>query len=163
MNPLKKKELDTRISDIVCDIAQVLEEERCYPSVREAGSAPTEGAIETVEDYVRDVIFWVAENIENLTKEDYDNDMSFEEVLEYITDIDKDEELEECGVLERVDDFVRDNGERKYVYDNIVYKHLTSGRFLAVEIQNDPKYEWPGNFVQVQETELTEKVIKEWS
>lgn len=148
----KFKLYNRELEELLENVVQTLEEDRYYPSVREAGTAPTESATENCYNYISDFVSkWVDDKSWMTTP-------TFEDLLIIVTS----DNVEEFDELKEIDSFVNDNGERKYRYDNVVYLHKPSGRYLIVETQNDPKYEWPGVHFQTYEGHKKEKIIYTW-
>jgi len=162
MNVLKMQSINNKISDTIMDAIAHLEEDRFYPSVREAGTAPTDSAVKKVETIIIELIKELMAT--DMNYNDIGRDASFEEIVSTINSVQDENISEEIEGLERIDRFVMDNGESKYRYVNTVYEHKPSKRFIRV-VEQCGVGEWVDitSSVDASETVKKEIVKYEWS
>lgn len=163
MTPNIKRQIKEKINNCLQEIEQTLEENRMFPSVREAGTAPTDSAIAQCEKYFYDLIDDLAEY--SIKKGELSKVDSFEEIFEAIGLAgDKAGNLaDEYEELSEIDSFVRDNGESKYRYVNTIYEHKPTKRHICIEEQRGVG-QWEDAVGQVVVSEVKKKeIIKyEW-
>ncbi|MES2367734.1 MAG: hypothetical protein V4563_17790, partial [Pseudomonadota bacterium] len=86
MNLLQRREIREMVNECVNNVIQTLEENRYYPSIREAGTAATESAIDQSQDYIVAVIaeitkkYGLSANIEKVFQP-----LSFNDILPLIS------------------------------------------------------------------------------
>lgn len=162
MNIRERKKLNNKIENALDEIVICLEEDRFYPSVREAGTAPTESALNSCHSIFVDLI----EDILScaVKPEDLKKETTFEEIVAEINSTQDKNIADEFDELTEIDRFVRDNGESKYRYINTVYEHKKTKRFICVEEQCGVG-EWDGlvSSVNANETTKKEKVTYQWT
>lgn len=163
MNILEKQKLIRKIEDATSDIIQFLEEDRFYPSVREAGTAPTESACDKVQEQIIELIGYVIDS--GATSQDLIQKTTFEEIIDAINAVQDKNIADDIDGLKEIDSFVRDNGERKYRYQNTVYEHTPTKRFICVEEQQANGGDFDGIVGSIHATETVKKeiVTYQWS
>ena len=156
-----KKAINELVENLVDEIATELEENRFYPSVREAGTAPTESAIEQCYEFTRKFLIAASGLIKDQDVSSAFKSYTIDEIKVMING----ENMEEFEELESVESFV-DGGNlnEKYVYLNEVFKHKPSGVYLMVITQrvNDRDRDFI-SLVSVSEVNKKEVVTYEWS
>jgi hypothetical protein len=133
MNIKDKNKAKYIINSAINDAVTEIEEKRYYPSVREAGSAPTEDALDEFANILIKGFDEVSEIISGSTFSSLFDDMTLDDIM---GDIDG-KNMDEFTELEEIDQFIRDNGERKYHYWNNVYVYKPTGQHIKVETQCD--------------------------
>lgn len=157
----KLKQMNDKISDAVGEMIACLEEDRFYPSVREAGTCPTESACKNVECVIIKLLKEIC--LSGVTAEDIGREPTFEDVVIYINSIQNKNMADDLEYLKEIDCFTRDNGENKYRYINKVYQWKGTNRFVLVETQRGVG-EWSDEILSVNAKETVKKeIIKyEW-
>lgn len=90
---------------------------------------------------------------------------TFEEIIEAINAVQDHNIADDIDGLKEIDSFVRDNGERKYRYQNTVYEHALTKRFICVEEQQANGGDFDGivGSINAKETAKQEIVTYQWS
>jgi hypothetical protein len=156
------KKIKSLIDDAIDNIVSTLEENRFYPSEREAGTAPNDGAMYDVNSYICKLI--ETTNSFDIYDGQFSNPLSLDDVKGFILANQDNNIADDFDCLKEIDTFVRDNGEQKYQYFNTVYEYNPTKSFIAVEEQRSIT---GGDFVvcsiSVTETEKKEITTYEWS
>lgn len=159
---LEKQKIADKVEQTFDDIISEIENDRHYPSVREAGSSPTDRAIELSHEalgaLMDELLQYGLKYKELLAKP------TIEEIINEINLNQEENIAEKIDGLKEIETFVRDNGERKYRYVNTVYEHTASKRYICVEEQRGVG-DWEDMTSSVKATEVTkkEKISYEWS
>jgi hypothetical protein len=159
MTPKERKAINELLHETMDNVVQTLEEDRYYPSVREAGDSPTEAAQENATKHVTNLITEIGKIYGVVDFDSINKPYTTEEVINLIDG----ENMDDFDGLTEVDSFVRDNGETKYRYENTVYKYEPTGDYILVENQCTPNGDTLISFVRATKTEKKEKVTYEWN
>lgn len=128
-----KKEIIKKIENTLEDIVQILEENRFYPSVREAGDAPTESA--QIDCY--DLLIKLIQDLNQyeIYPGALKEQLSLEEVMKQLRSSQESAFGDFFDELKEIDSFDLSTDEHKYVYTRTVYLHHPSGEHIAVDEQ----------------------------
>ncbi len=159
MTPKEKKLILAALDECVSDIDSAIAVNRYEPSERGAGTATTDQGLHQVKDLIFQLLEEVINGYGNIDIGKLMVPSSFEEIQGSITM----DNMHDFDELEEVDSFVRDNGERKYSYQNTVFRHRYGGRFLCVEVQCSADGETDIAMMQALETEKKEVVTYKWA
>ena len=154
----KRAAIKHAVDAALTGMISAIEDDRYEPSERGAGDAPTENAVENAEDLLCDLITELGKDFGVVDMDKVNGSLTLAEIKTLMT-MDNIHDFEE---LEEIDTFVRDAGERKYRYDNTVFKHIPTGRFICVEIQKSADGEQWGALTSFEEVEKKEKISYEW-
>lgn len=161
MDILKMQSINNKIEDAITDVITCLEEDRFYPSVREAGTAPTDRAAkrseETIIALIKDLIS------SGVDQNDIGRDPSFEEIVSEINSVQDKNIADDIEDIKEIDCYSEDNGETKYRYVNTIYEHKKSKRYIRV-IEQRGTGDWADltSSVVASETVKKEIVKYEW-
>lgn len=133
MNVLKMQAINRKIEDAFHDMVAYLEEDRIYPSTREAGTAPSDKAVDNCYEMLVTLIKELMST--GMNYQDIGRKPTFEEIVETINSVQDDNTADDIDDLREIESFVRDNGESKYRYVNTVYEHIPTKRYICVEEQ----------------------------
>ena len=155
-----KKAINELLETLIDEVVQVLEENRHYPSVKEAGTAPTESALDECKGFVQDFLVNAQVFIKNEDASKAFKNYSIEDLKLMING----KNMEEFEELEHVESFV-DNGDlnEKYVYLNEVFQYKPTNSHLKVVTQrvNDRDRDFL-SLVNVSDVEKKEVITYEW-
>jgi hypothetical protein len=145
------------------DVVTLLEENRYEPSERGAGTAPHDSAVEEGLRHVVDLVEAMADY--DISVGDLSTEPGLEQIIAEIEASQENNIAHDFACLKEIDDFVRDNGEDKYKYQNTVFEHTPTKKFICVEEQRGRvgHDDFITLSVTVSETEKKEKVSYEWS
>lgn len=152
-----KKCINALVNDAVDDIVTTLEEDRFYPSEKQAGTAPMESAVDHCGDVIRDLIDTIGEMYGVVNTRGILKPMTFDEILKQAND----ENVELFNELEEVECYDRDHCQ-KYVYVCTVYKHKNEHRFLEISMKCSANRKY-SDFDCAREVSKKETVTYEWT
>lgn len=163
MDTKTRRRILNEIESVFDDVVTLLEEDRHYPSVREAGTAPGESSLETGLSMIIDLVEKTA--CEDIESGDLLLEPKLEQIIDEIMASQENNIADDFDCLKEIDSFVRDNGEDKYKYQNTVFEHMPTKKFICVEEQRARvgHDDFTTLSVNVTETEKKEKVTYEWS
>lgn len=158
-----RKSILQKVEEVADEITLILEENRYYPSIREAGTTPSETGIELVNEQI--LLLLEEYGTTTIEHDDLNMPVSLEKIISEIVENQETNTADEFDELTEIDSFVRDGGERKYRYLNTVYQYRKTETFIAVE---DQRYVEGGGdestcSISVSYTEKKEKISYEWS
>jgi len=146
------------IEEALENITIALEEDRHHPSIPEAGTAPTESAMDNCRDYLAAAITEIGAAYGVVDCTLVNVPLSFDELMGSVT-MENHQNFDELSLK---DEFIRDNGERKYHYLNFVYQYQKQERYICVEIQATTDNDHIA-LMGCSETEKKEKIEYVWT
>jgi len=153
------------------DIITTIEEDRMYPSVREAGSAPTESAVESSFSMAQDLVEAICVQLGVMEEGDLTHIPTFEEIMGELeaTLVGKDEwlvnltgEAEEYQELKEIECFTKES-DSKYRWIDTIYQYKDTDDYLCIEEQRSAGTDETTCGWTMNKTTRETKTVSTWS